>query len=367
MKAANRCPRRVVALGLLLLLLLSTACVGPPNSLPTPLPPATLAPAVDGRSTSRSGGKVTVYSALSESANKIIADAFQRAQPVISVEVLSLAAAGDLQTHIRLERDSPRADVLLGGSSEYHDPLAKEGLLEPYRSPRAAAVDPAMKDPEGFWTGWYVGIFGVVLNRDGWARGMAGRPKPATWDDLLDPSLRGMLVMPDPARTGGGYIFLANQVFRFGRDESRALDYMRRLHANVGEYTGTSPETIEAVGRGRYLMGLNWGHDVLAAAARGEPVEFVAPEDTAFEVGAVSIVRAGPNPTAARTFVDWVLSQESAELVVRPSNRLSVLKRVRPVPGAPTLESVRLVDYDRTWATENRNRLLARWQAAVGR
>jgi iron(III) transport system substrate-binding protein len=171
---------------------------------------------------------------------------------------------------------------------------------------------------------------------------------------------------PDPVKTGGGYIFLATQVFRFNKDEDKAMDYMKKLHGNIGQYIGTSPQAIELVGQGQFLVGPNWGHDILTAASKGQPVEFIAPPDTANEVGAVSIVKGGPNPAAARAFVDWVLTKEAGELNVKLSNRLSVLKDVPPAPGAPTLQSVKLVNYDRDWATQNKDRLIKKWQQAVG-
>ena len=39
---------------------------------------------------------------------------------------------------------------------------------------------------------------------------------------------------------------------------------------------------------------------------------------------------------------------------------------VAPAPGAPTLASVSLVNYDRQWATDNKDRLLKLWQSTVG-
>jgi len=287
-------------------------------------------------------------------------------QPGLKVEVLPLAAAGELQTRIRTEKASPKADVFIGGSSEFHDPLAKEGLLETYKSPNSDPVDKEFKDPEGRWTGWYLGIFGLVVNKDRWAKELAGKPKPATWDDLLAPELKGKVALPDPIKTGGGYIFLANQVFRFGKDEPKALDFMKKLDANIGQYVGTSPLGIELVGQGQFVIGPNWGHDILTAANKGQPVEFVAPSDTAFEIGAVSIVKGAPNLAGAKAFVDWVLTKSAAELNVKLSNRLSVLKDIPPAPGAPTLDKVKLVAYDRAWATDNKDRLLKAWAQATG-
>jgi iron(III) transport system substrate-binding protein len=312
------------------------------------------------------GGKISVYSALNESTNNAFVEAFKKANAGYDVEVLPLAAAGELQTRIRTEKGSPKADVFIGGSSEFHDPLGKEGLLVSYKSPNAESLPAEFKDPDGNWTGWYIGIFGMVVNKDRWGTEMSGKAKPTSWDDLLDPSLKGKIDMPDPVKTGGGYIFLANQVFRFGRDEAKAMDFMKKLHANVGQYVGTAPQGIELVGQGQFLLGPNWGHDILTAASKGQPVEFIAPTDTANEVGAVSIVKGGPNTEAAKKFVDWVLTKEAGELNVKLSNRLSVRSDVPPAPGAPTLDSVKRVQYDRPWATQNKDRLIKLWQQTVG-
>jgi len=98
---------------------------------------------------SAASGKISVYSALNESTNNAFVEAFKKSVPGINVELLPLAAAGELQTRIRTEKDSPKADVFIGGSSEFHSPLGTEGLLLPYKSPNAANVDPMYKDPNG--------------------------------------------------------------------------------------------------------------------------------------------------------------------------------------------------------------------------
>jgi iron(III) transport system substrate-binding protein len=332
------------------------------TAAPTAAPAAATKPAA---APAKAGGKIAVYSALNESTNNAFVAAFKTAVPGIDVELLPLAAAGELQTRIRTEKNAPKADVFIGGSSEFHDPLGKEGLLEPYNSPNAASLDPQFKHPDGYWNGWYIGIFGFVLNTDRFGKEMSGVKRPATWDDLLDPAWKGKLILPDPVKTGGGYIFLATQVFRFGRDEDKAMEYMKKLHANIAQYIGTAPQAIDLVGQGQYIGSPNWSHDILTAKGKGLPIDLIVPELTGFEVGAVSIVKGGPNTAAAKSFVDWVLTKEAGALNVKLSNRLSVLKEVPPAPGAPTLEQVKLVQYDRAWATDNKDRLIKKWSAAV--
>lgn len=343
-----------------------------PGCAPTPAPEPTKAPTVAAPTAAavptlaKPTGKLSVYSALNETTNNEFVKAFQAANPGVTVEILPLAAAGELQTRIRTEKNSPKCDVFVGGSSEFHDPLGKEGLLEAYRSPSSGLVGDLFKEASGLWTGWYIGVFSFLYNTDRFGKEMANVKKPATWDDLIDPAWKGKIVYPDPVKTGGGYIFIATQVFRFKRDEDKAMEYMKKLHANIGQYAGTSPQAIQLVSQGQFIGAPNWAHDILTAKSQGNPIELLIPEQTATEVGAVSIVKGGPNLAAAKAFVDWVLTKEAGELNVKLSNRYSVRKDVALAAGVPTLDQVKMVDYDRQWATDNKDRLLKKWQAAVG-
>jgi iron(III) transport system substrate-binding protein len=325
---------------------------------------STTSPTAGTSATQKATGRISIYSALNESTNNQLFGAFTQATGV-QVDALPLAAAGELQTKITAEASNPKADIFVGGSSEFHDPLGKKGLLEPYASPNAKDLKPEFKDANNNWTGWYTGIFGMVLNTDRVNKEVGGS-KPATWDDLLDAKWKGKVILPDPVKTGGGYIFIATQIFRFNRDEAKAMDYMKKLHANIAQYIGTSPQAIQLVSQGQFVLAPNWGHDILTEKAKNPGVELVIPSDTGFEVGAVSIVKGSKNLPGAKAFVDWVLTPEAGALNVKLSNRGSTIASVAPAPGSPTLSQVKLVNYDRQWATDNKDRILKMWQTAVG-
>src|SRR5438105_2978684 len=87
---------------------LTAACSAAPTPTPAPAAAApTAAPA-------KVSGRLSVYSALNESTNNAFVDAFKKATPGVEVDLLPLAAAGDLQTRIRTEKNSPKADVFIG-------------------------------------------------------------------------------------------------------------------------------------------------------------------------------------------------------------------------------------------------------------
>ena len=334
-----------------------------PTTAPTAAPTLYPHPTVTVNPTA--SGKISVYSALNQSTNDAFFAAFKAAVPGIDVEVLPLAAAGALQTRIIAEKDSPKGDIFIGGDRAFHDVLGKQGLLEKYVSPNAAAIPADFKDPNGFWTGWYVGIFAFVYNTSRLTAELGGK-KPTTWDDLLDPAWKGKIVMPSPITTGGGYIFLATQVFRFGGDEAKAIDFMKKFHVNVAQYIDSSPNAIQFVAQGQFVGAPNWSHDILTSKAQGNPIDLAIIADTGFEVGSVSIIKGGPNSKNAQVFVDWMLTPDAGALNVKLSNRVSLVPGVPPAPGAPTLETVKLVKYDGVWAADNQQRLTKLWQAAVG-
>src|SRR5688500_13313429 len=313
----------------------------------------------------KASGTISVYSALNESTNNEFVKAFKAAVPGVEVALLPLAAAGELQTRIKAERASPKADIFIGGDSSFHDGLGKEGLLETYVSSNATAVAAQSKDPANNWTGWYFGIFGIVMNTDRVNKEVGGA-KPTTWDDLTDPKWRGKIVLGSPITNGGGYILNAKQIFRFNTDEAKAMDFMKRFHANVAQYPGTSPQAIQLVSQGQFVATPNWAHDIRTEKGKNPGIDLTIPKGTGYEIGAVSIIKGTKNPGAAEAAVDWVLTKEAGELNVRLSNRVSVRTDVPPAPGAPTLTSVEMVNYDRDWAAANKDRVLKLWQTTVG-
>src|SRR5574341_1423988 len=96
--------------------------------------------------------KIVIYAAQDEKTTNEMTRMFTE-ETKIGTEVIRVAAAGTLATRIRAEKAAPKADVFMGGSVEFHEPLATDGLVLPYRSPvvAQAKIDPAYVSPSNFW------------------------------------------------------------------------------------------------------------------------------------------------------------------------------------------------------------------------
>src|SRR5437879_3649732 len=118
-------------------------------------------------------------------------------------------STGVITAKIIAEQGSQRADAIWGLAVTSTMQLKSRGLLEPYAPKTLAALKPAFRDPADPPS--YVGM-------EGWVAAVCfntieaqklALSKPASWFDLLEPSLKGKITMPHPASSGTGYFHVS--------------------------------------------------------------------------------------------------------------------------------------------------------------
>ena len=198
--------------------------------------------------------KIVIYAAEDEKTTEALTKLFT-AETGIATEVIRVPAAGTLATRIRAEKAAPKADVFIGGSIEFHEPLADRrpgpslSTRRSSRRPRSIRSSSARKTTgtAGSWEPSSSSSIPQRFEREVAPKGVA---KPKTWDDLLDPAYRKQLVSGAPATCGGAYIFTAVQIFRNG-GEAQGFDWLKRYDAQVLQYTPTCPGADHAGRPGR--------------------------------------------------------------------------------------------------------------------
>ncbi len=312
-----------------------------------------------------SGGskKLVVYAALNEDEIAKFVEKF-KADTGIEIEYIQ-GGAGDIAARVQAEKGAPNADVMVGGSVDVYGPLAKDDIFLQYDSPNNDKLDSRFNDPNGYWQGWYMGVLGLVINRDRFQAELApqGLEYPKTWDDLLDARYKDVFVTSSPVTSGGAYIFTACQIFRLGEDKS--WEYFKALDQNVHHYYKGAGECISPVATGEFIVGMSWVHDIYKQVKAGYPIDVVIPDQTAYEIGGVAIVKGGKNTENAKKFVDWLLTEDVEAMNTANSNRYSVISAVASPEGLPKLEEVNLVDYDRTKAAEMKTAVVEKFDQEI--
>lgn len=305
--------------------------------------------------------KLVVYSAVNAEYMLKVASEFEK-DTGIKVESVRLSA-GEMVARVREEKNSPKATIVYGGSADGYIQMKDEGLLEKYVSPQAAAIPSTLKDPAGYWTGIYVGYIGFVSNKKVLAERAV--PMPTSWNDLLRPELKGQVALANPGTAGAAYTMLATLVQLKG--ETDAMKYMKELDGQVTGYEKSAVSAAQMAGEGKVAVGVAFLQDAIRFQEQGmKDIVISTPnEGTGFEIGAVGIVREGPDQAAARKFVDWALSKKAQELGLGvDSYRFPTLPDAKSPADAESIRtSTKLIIYDFGWAGKNRKQLIDKWNA----
>lgn len=316
-------------------------------------------------------GPVLIYAALDTKTANDLAAAFTKATGIEAQVALQIEQAGTVSSRIKTEAASPRADIMIGGNSTVHADLAVSSALEKYLSPVVAkeGIDKKFMDPDGYWTGWYLGALCILYNTARYQQEIApkGINPPTTWDDLLNPVYKGEVIASNPATTGGAYLQLCAQIFRLGSPQA-GFDYLKALNVNVAQYTSGANGSIPLVSQGEAIVGFAWGHDTIKQKIQGNlPITVVFPKDTGFEIGCASIIKGAPHLAGAKKFIDFVLSPAAQQINAENGYRYPVRGGVTLPAGMPPFESLVLAPWDLKAAADNIDAWKKQWSAITGK
>jgi iron(III) transport system substrate-binding protein len=283
---------------------------------------------------------------------------------------MTLKGSGESFAQIAAEKANPKLDLWFGGTGDPHLQAGELGLLEEYKSPLLAQLQPwAQRQAEQSKyrsVGLYLGVLGIGYNTELLARKKVDAP--VCWRDLVKPEFAGEVQMANPNASGTAYTAIATLVQVFGEDE--AFKYLAALHKNINTYPRSGTAPIKAVARGETIASVSFVHDVVTEAQAGFPVKGVAPcEGTGYEIGSMSIIKGARNLDNAKKFYDWALTAKAQALAVQAKQFQLPSNSATPVsPLSPKTADIKLIDYDfaKYGQSAERRRLIERWDKEVG-
>ncbi len=308
-----------------------------------------------------------MYCGVDENWCRAMTTEYQR-QTGVRVQMVRMSA-GEIYARLRAEKDNPQADLWWGGTGDPHLQAADEGLTEEYRSTILPHLLPWAREQaeraKYRTVGIYLGALGFGYNTEE-VKSHKLTP-PACWADLIKPEFKGEVQMADPNSSGTAWTALATLVQLMG--EEPAFVYLKKLHANINEYTKSGAAPAQAAGMGETMIGIAFQHDVIDVAIRGKPIQVVSPcEGTGFEIGSMSIVKGGKNGDEARKFYEWALTGDAQKIGAANRSYQVPSNPDAPTPKeAPDLSKIKLISYDfaKYGSSVERKRLLGRWSTEV--
>lgn len=255
--------------------------------------------------------RLVIYTPHGQDLLRDFIDLYKREHADVDVQFLDMGSR-DVLERVRAERNRPQADLWWGASHTTFQTAADEDLLISYRPTWAANVGPAQRDPQDRWYGTYETPEVIVYNSDA----VKAEDAPRDWNDLLDTKWRDKILIrnPNPSDTMraifGGIIWSS---YKDTGSPEKGYDWLRRLDANVHEYTADGTLLMQKLARREGLLTVWDLPDVrVYKDQKNFPVAYVMPASgTPVVTDGIAIVRGAANETEAKRFYEFVTTPES--------------------------------------------------------
>lgn len=236
---------------------------------------------------------------------------YKERYPGADVQFLDMGSREILE-RVRVERNRPQADLWWGAAHTTFQTAVDENLLAQYHPTWADKVPATSRDEKDRWYGTYETPQVIVYNSDA----VSAADAPRDWDDVLDPKWRDKVLIRNPNPSDTMRAIFGAMIWRFYKDTGspdKGYDWLRRLDANVHEYTADGTLLMQKIARREGLLSLWDMPDVrLYKEQKGLPVSYMVPASgTPVVTDGIAIVRGAPHEEEARRFYEFVTTPES--------------------------------------------------------
>lgn len=255
----------------------------------------------------KEGGEIEAYVTLRTDTAQTIWKMFESKYPFLKVKQYK-ADSDKMMQRLATEYRAKKylVDVLNFGGGFQTQVLIDHGIAGAYLSPETTHFAPAFKDKNGLWTTLYYNPMTVVYN----TKMVPASERPKDWGDLVHPRYKGKMAIEHDQVT-----WLAGIVKRFGQEKSR--QYLQAL--------SKQDFRLESSGRGNALLAagefaiyIGRGHVAEMFKKKGAPVEWIKnPDPLVVQPATVQIAKQAPHPNSAKLLIDFMLSEQVAELLAK--------------------------------------------------
>jgi len=312
----------------------------------------------DGTSNSQTGTLV-LYSSMTDNDLNVLTDLLGERFPGIKVEIVN-GSAGELTTRIQSEAGNPQGDMMWGGL-DMSDGDKYTSVFEHWLSDYEKDVQPAYKSPNGFYNMDHLSTVAFCVNKNLEAQlGLSIKG----YADLLDPKLKGKILMPDPTSSSSAWNNLSNIMAVFGNDSDQSWEYIRNLLGNGLVIASSSSAAFNTVEEGEYVVGMTY-EDGIASLKKsgGQNCQLVYPaEGTSASAFGTAVIKGAPHADLAKQVIDYIMSPTGQ---VALGEALGTLRMTTTSPVnsqyLPPTDTITWVTRDVKWLAEHRSAIIDKW------
>jgi iron(III) transport system substrate-binding protein len=290
----------------------------------------------------KSPAKVLLYTSVPQQLATQFTEAFMKKRLDIKVEIFR-SGSTEVGAKLAAEREvgGIRADLLWLADAPIYYELRDKGELAHYVSPEAKNIPNDLKDPKGFFTGARLINMIIAVNKE--VTPLKDAPK--SWRSFPDVGKKA--AMGNPLYSGSNFVTVATFVKKEG------WGWFEKARAKGVAVVRGNSEAAAALAGKEFGVVMTLDYIVAGLIKKGAPLEIVWPEDGVISVPSpIAILKGTKQPDASKAFVDYVLSKEGQEFLVK-QEVIPVRGDVKPPKGQPSASEIKFIPIPYEWAAEN--------------
>ncbi|MDR1059543.1 MAG: extracellular solute-binding protein [Treponema sp.] len=313
-----------------------------------------------GAGSSGLGNSLVLYSSMTENDLENLLTGFRGKYPGINVEVVN-GSAGELTSRISAESENPQGDIMWGALNT-SDGDTYSDLFEHWLSDYENEIMDDYKSINGFYNLDHLSTIVFCVNTD-LEKELGLDIKGYT--DLLNPKLRGRIVLSDPNSSSAAWNNVANIMAAYGHDSPEAWTMLENLLKNDMVIVTSSSVCFKAVADGEYVAGLTYedgASTLLKSGAKNIKMVYPAEGASAFAFGC-AVIKGAPHMEAAKAMVNYLQSAEGQSYLGNALGTLRFTNRnaVYNSPYLPATSEIKWVTRNIPWLIENKAQVLEHW------
>lgn len=307
------------------------------------------------------GTELVLYSTMTEGDLDALITCFNEVYPDIEIEVVN-GSAGELTARIQGEAAAPVGDLVWGGMGD-SDGEKYADIFEKWISVNDTQNMPGYTSRNGLYSMEHLSTVVFCVNEE--LEAQLG-VEIKSYADLLNPALKGKIILSDPNSSSAAWNNLCNIMAVFGNDSDAAWDYMEQLMPNL-VIASSSSACFKSVQQGEYVVGMTYEDGAVKLLKDGATnIRLQYPEEgTSATAFGSALIKGAPHKAAAQAMIDFLCSAEGqTALAAYMEGTLRFTNAGYKVPEnawlLPTSE-IKWVDRDVDYLTANKDNILAHW------
>jgi len=262
-------------------------------------------------------GKLVIVTSYPPDTTETVKKAFEKKHPSIQVEMLKKKTTAGIK-YLQETASNNTSDMFWASAPDAFEVLKGDGLLAKYDVKQGGIPEKVgafpINDPDGYYKGFAASGYGIMWN----TRYLKAKKLPPAreWAELKKPIYHGHVGMSAPSRSGTTHLTVETVLQGMGWEAGWAE--WKAIAGNFKTVTERSFGVPDGVRSGQFGLGIVIDFFGFSSQATGFPVEFVYPTVTTLVPANFAIVKNAPNPDAAATFIEFLLSPEGQEVLLNP-------------------------------------------------